>query len=375
MLTALDFALKDLAHDRSRSLLSITGLAVVVASYLILIALANAVASSLHATTLSRNLIVIQNDVIDPSDAVLDPSVIQAAEELIPGTIRRISPLAFRHTRVGGHVVQLRAAAQADWQPIHQLELLQGGWPAGEHEVVAGEGLALANGWQVGSVVQIFGSDFRIAGIFRSPGVAFASVWMPVDTFWRLFDTQHLYQAMIVQAAAGVDPETALQRLENDPRLAQAYAVYFEDNYSRHNIRALQDLSSFMSIVSGLALLGIVFGVYNASTLSSVERSREIGILRGIGFARPTVQRFLWLRSTVLAVLAYFFGLGLTAIFLASQRALAPLIVLGVPFEMRLTTGMAINTFAWVVCLSLFGAWLSTRGMFRQRVTALLSEA
>jgi ABC-type antimicrobial peptide transport system permease subunit len=151
--------------------------------------------------------------------------------------------------------------------------------------------------------------------------------------------------------------------------------VYFEDNYSRHNIRALQDMSSMLTIVSGVALLGIVFGVFNATTLSIVERSREIGILLGVGFAHRTVQRFIWLRSTLQALLAYTLGLLLAFVYLISQQALAPLIILGVPFVLKLTLGMAILGLGWVVGLAWLGALLSTRRMFNQRVIELLSEA
>lgn len=372
MLQALSFALKDLLHDRSRSLLSVIGLAVVVASYLVLLALANALGGALQATAVSRNLVVIQNDVIDPSDAVLEPQVIQAAQALIPEMVSRVSPLVVRHMRIGGRVVQLRAAAVEDWQPVYHLALVQGSWPSQEDEVAVGEGLALSNGWQVGSTVTIFGSQFRIAGIFRSPSIVFASLWMPVQSYWAVFNEQSRYQALTVQAAAGVDAERLLRRLQDDPRLSERYAVYFEDSYSSRNMRALQDLSSLMKIASAAALLGIVLGVYNASAMSSVERSREIGILRGIGFSHPAVQRLLWLRVTVLALAAYACGVGLAFLFLASQNALAPLIILSVPFTLRLSPAMLLGGLAWAAGLSLAGGWLSTRRLLRRQVTDLL---
>ena len=375
MLTALAFIFKDLLHDRSRTVLSVIGLGVVIASYFILNALAGALANSLSATTVSRNLIVIQNDLIDPSDAILDPQVIAAAESMQPEVLSRVSPIVFRHTRVGDNVVQLRAAAQEDWEPIHHLVLLEGAWPAHSREVVVGEGLALANGWEVGAPIGIFGSQFAIAGIFRSPGIAFASVWMPIETFWELFDTAHAYQALFVQAAAGVDPETVLQRLQDDPRLAGRFAVYFEDNYSRHNIRALQDMSSVMGIASRLALLGIVFGVFNATTLSAIERGRELGILLGVGFQQGRVRGLLWLRSALQALLGYGVGLAAAWGYTASQQANAPMIILGVPFVLRITPFMAASGLLWVLGLALIGAWLSTRRMFTRQVVELLNSA
>ena len=372
MLTSLRFVLVDTLHDRSRTALSILGLAVVIGCYFLLVSLSGAVANSLNISTISRNLIVIQNDSIDPSDAMLESQVIQAAQELIPDLVKRISPIVFRHTRVGGQVVQLRAAALEDWQPIYNLALLQGTWPVHDQEVLIGEGLALSNNWQVGSSVQIFGSDFIIAGICRSPGIAFASVWMPIDTFWTLFDTNHHYQALFVQAAVGVEAETLRLKLQNDPRLAGSYAVYFEDNYSRHNIRALQDMSSLMSLTSGVALLGIVFGVFNATTLSSAERSRELGILLSVGFSHARVQGLLWMRAILQALLAFGLGLCAALVYLKTQQATSPLVILGVPFNLTITPWMGLVGLSWSIGLAFLGAWFSTRRMFNLRVVELL---
>ena len=374
MLQVLRFSLADMLHDRSRTLLSITGLAVVVASYFILFASGRAFSSYLNVTTVSRNLIVIQNDMIDPSVAFLEPQVIQAAQDLIPATIRRISPIVFRHTRVGEHLVQLSATAVQDWEPVYHLVLLKGAWSGKGREIVVSEGIALANAWQVGSTVQIFGSSFSISGIFRSPGTAFASVWMPIETFRALFDTQRGYQALFVQPAVGVDPDTVRLRLQNDPRLADGYAVYFEDNYTRRKFQTLKDLSSMMTVMSGVALLGIVFGIFNAATLSTVERGRELGILLGIGFSHRTVRRLMLVRSILQGLLAYGVGLAAADLFFTSQQAFAPLVILGLPFSLKITPDMAASGLAWVIALALLGAWLSTRTLFKLRVVALLSK-
>ena len=375
MLQVLRFSLADMLHDRSRTLLSITGLAVVVASYFILFASGRAFSSYLNGTTVSRNLIVIQNDMIDPAVAFLEPQVIQAAQDLIPATIRRISPIVFRHTRVGEHMVQLSATAVQDWEPVYHLVLLKGAWPGKDKEIVVSEGIALANAWQVGQIVQIFGSSFSISGIFRSPGTAFASVWMPIETFRALFDTQRGYQALFVQPAVGVDPDTVRLRLQNDPRLADGYAVYFEDNYTRRKFQALKDLSSMMTVMSGVALLGIVFGIFNAATLSTVERGRELGILLGIGFSHRTVRRLMLVRSMLQGLLAYGVGLAAAYLFFISQQAFAPLVILGLPFFLKITPDMAASGLAWVVALAFLGAWLSTRTLFKLRVVALLSKS
>jgi putative ABC transport system permease protein len=371
-LASLGLILKDMLHDRSRMLLSITGLAVVIGCYFILVSLSEALVNALLTTTLSRNLIVIQNHLIDPTDAVLEPRVVQAAQELIPDSISQLSPLVFRHTRVEDQVVQLYASDQDDWQSIYHLALLSGAWPDGERQVVVGEGLAQANDWQAGKTVQIFGSEHTVSGIFRASGISYASVWMPIESFWSLFDTPRNYQALFVQAAPGVAPDAVLEKLQNDPRLTEEYAVYFEDNYARKNIRALQDMSSLMTIVGGIALLGIVFGVFNATTLSAVERSRDLGILLGLGFSQTRVRGMLWVRSILQALLAYSLGLGVTLVYLHAQQASAPFIILGVFFNLKITPLMAVTGLGWVIVLAFLGAWLSTRRMFNLKVVELL---
>jgi ABC-type antimicrobial peptide transport system permease subunit len=361
-----------MAHDLSRTLLSITGLAMVVASYFILSALAGVFTDLLNTTVVSRNLIIIQDDMIDPSDAVVESQVFNAARELMPEAISRVSPIVFRHIRVEDHVVQLRAAEPQDWEAVYHLALVEGTWPKGEREVVVGEGIAQVNAWEVGTPVEIFGSPFKVAGIFRAPGTAFASVWMPIHTFWAVFDTEHTYQALFVQAAEGVDAETVRLSLQNDTRLANHYAVYYEDHYTRRNIQSHIDLSSMMMVVSRIALLGIAFGIFNSTTLSIVERSRELGILLGVGFSHHKVRGFILLRAILLGGLAYGIGLALAFLYTTFQRAAEPIFIIGVPFDLVITPEMAASGLLWVAGLAVMGAWLSTRNLFANKVVELV---
>jgi ABC-type antimicrobial peptide transport system permease subunit len=388
MLLALRLSVQDLLRDRSRTLLSLIGLSVVISGYFILSALSGALSSYLSNTSINRNLIVIQKDVLDASDATIKPEVIEAARDLIPGKVSRISPNNFRHTSLGGHVVQLRASDPQDWEPVYHLVLIKGSWPGdddllssrtgatheSEAQIAAGEGIALTNNWQVGSDVEIFGTQFIISGIFRAPGSAFASVWMPSETFMKLFDIQRGFQSLLVLAAAGVDSEAVRAELENDPRLGGAYAVYFEDDYTQRGLQFLKDLSSLITISSLVALLGITFGIFNAVNLSTAEHGYEIGILLGIGFSQRRVRSFLLVRFTLLGLLAYTVGLAMALLYTTSQQLFNPLFVLGFPLVLQITPGMAFTGFCLVFTLALLSAWVSTRRLFNLQIVELLRE-
>jgi hypothetical protein len=137
MLLALRLSAEDLLRDRSRTLLSIIGLSVVIAGYFILSALSGALSSYLSNTTISRNLIVIQKDVLDASEALIEPQVIEAARDLIPNSVSRISPNNFHHTRMDGHVVQVRASDPHAWEPGYHLVLVPGPWHCTDQQLAS----------------------------------------------------------------------------------------------------------------------------------------------------------------------------------------------------------------------------------------------
>lgn len=372
MFLALRFSLIDLLHDRNRTLLSLLGLAVVVFSFIILAALAETLSSYLKINTLSQNLVVVRANIFDPAEDTLDPQVIEAAQALGETQISRIAPVVFRHTRLNDQVVQLRSTDIQHWQPVFGLQLIKGNWPAAPDEVILGEGLAQINQLEIGSTVEVFGREFILSGIFRAPGSNFASVWMPIEAAWDLFGTERGYQALILQVTAGADLTTVKERLQNDPRLADKYTVYLEDNYTRQNFDRMEYFGDIMEIASLLALLGIVFGVSNLVNLSIVERNRDLGILRGMGFSTRTLTSIISARFLILSLVAYAFGAGSAIIYTLGQQTFAPFYVLELPLVWKITPRILLTGLIWVLVLTLLGTWLSTRNISRQRVAELI---
>ena len=372
MFTATLFILKDMRHDWGRTLLALLGLAVVIFCYQILISLADTFADYLAAPGVSRNLIVTQAEFIDPSDASLDPAALEAARSLEPGLVHRTSPVMFRQIRIGDRLVALRSAPIEDWQSIFHLTLIEGSWPTQPLEVVVGEGAARANHWTLGSILLIYGSQFHVSGIFRAPGASFATVWMPFDQALQLFGPRRPYQGMYVQVADNADVVEVRARLQADPRLSGRYTVFLEDNYTNRNNQFMKDFRSLMLIASGLALLAVVFGTFTTTSLSLVERSREIAILRSVGFTPVRVQEFLLLRAILQGLLAYLLGLSAAWVYVTYQQAGERLFIEGLPIFFQISANQVISGAVWVCAMAALGAWLSSRWMMSLQVADLL---
>ncbi|MCI0519515.1 MAG: ABC transporter permease [Chloroflexi bacterium] len=366
---------RDLLHHRGEALLAALGMAVVIFSYLILSALAQTLQDAAQLSTPSRNLIVLPNDVFDPSAANVSPQAVQAVAALQPNPLERVSPLIFRHTRIDHKLAYLRAAPLEDWETVHHLALLAGEWPGPAGEAAIGEGAARAHGWQISDVLRIFGQDFRVTAVFRSPGGVYASVWLPLEAAQELFAPRRASQMLILQPAPQANLEALRQQIQSLPALSGGYAVFFEEAYNRQHLVMGKDFASLLRVVSGIALLSILFGIYNSVQLSASERMREIVILRAVGFRPAVIRSALALRALLLGGLAYALGLAAAWAFTAYLAAYRPLFILGWSLVFALDWRSTLTALAWTLLLTPAGAWLATLGVFQQGVAAALREA
>jgi ABC-type antimicrobial peptide transport system permease subunit len=311
---------------------------------------------------------------IDLGDSVLDDSALHAAEQMPSNLISRVSPVIFRHLRINDHLIQLRAARVEDWTTVFHMELLEGKWPKDFGEVAVGEGTAKANDWKIGSTVEIFGSEFRISAITLSPGLAFSSIWMPLNQAQVHFGKKNVYQMMVVQVAQNADAENVKLLLQTDPQLTGKYSVFFEDTYSQRNTKILKDMSSLMNICSSLALLAVTFGTYTSTNLSLTERGREIGILRAIGFPHNYLGKLLGLRAALQGFMAYTAGLAAALLFIAYRQAYAQVFVLGFNISFMMTWQIIFGGLLLTSTLALLGAWLSSRRLMHLSVNHMLKD-
>ncbi len=72
---AFYFLMADIRHDRTKTLLTLLGLSAVVFCYFLMGALSNSLGDFYSAGPTGQNLIIIQSELIDPTDARMDVEV------------------------------------------------------------------------------------------------------------------------------------------------------------------------------------------------------------------------------------------------------------------------------------------------------------
>ena len=357
------FTFKDLIHDRWRSLMTILSLAVVVAGYLLLASLSRAFLTVGKQSRVTHNLVILSASAVDPMESSLDESVLLAAQEIAPGGIRRVFPTLFRHMQIGNSILQVRAVPQAEMPGALSLGLLQGAWPSGLHEVVVGEDLARAESWKVGSIVNIYGTDFLVTGIVRARDSNLSAIWMTYPAGQNLFGMQHGFQVGYLALALSADPESVRAALQTDPRIASRYTVYLENAVSEGYNQLNHNLVSLSSIMSIVSLLAITFGIYNSTSMSLTERSYEISLLHVVGFTRGKLRGFLFARALVLTTAAYALGWMVLAAYFNYRNLHAPLGFSEAPLTFSLTISATLFGLGLSAAFAFLGVWL-TSGRF-----------
>jgi putative ABC transport system permease protein len=237
------------------------------------------------------------------------------------------------HPEAGGRgrrMVQLRGVEDPVIAGmIHELTLHEGGaWfdtgagvqsvPGGGNEqyvqAVLGEGLAREMGRDVGKPTLVVGDTFTlgprqwvVVGLMKSAGKTFDSeVWAKRKVTGEMLrkDTR---STAVFRVASGLDPATVAKEMTTQftsPKIiARTETEYFESLNATNK--------TFLYAIIGVAVImavGGIFGVMNTMFAAVAQRTREIGMLRIIGFARWQVLVSFFLEAILLSIIGGLLG-------------------------------------------------------------------
>ena len=80
-------------------------------------------------------------------------------------------------------------------------------WPDAPRQVVVSEGAARLGSWEIGSTVNIYGTDFQVSGLVSTDENAFGSVWMTLAEGRQLFGTSRGFQVGYLTLVPSANPE------------------------------------------------------------------------------------------------------------------------------------------------------------------------
>jgi putative ABC transport system permease protein len=181
-------------------------------------------------------------------------------------------------------------------------------------QAVLGEGIAREMGRDAGKPTLAVGDTFSlgprqwvVVGVMNSAGKTFDSeVWAKRKVAGEMLRKDSRSTA-VFRVADGLDPEQVAKQMTQEFKspaiIAQTETTYFESLSSTN-----KQFLYMIVVVAALMAVGGIFGVMNTMFAAVAQRTREIGMLRILGFARWQVLVAFFLEAILLSVIGGLLG-------------------------------------------------------------------
>jgi putative ABC transport system permease protein len=204
----------------------------------------------------------------------------------------------------------------------------------------------------------------RIAGVYYDYTTEGGLAVMDRGLFQRLWRDPWL-NSIVIYLLPGADPEAVRQEILR--RLPSREDLVIFSNRAL-KARVLEIFDQTFAITYALEIVALVvaaLGILNTLIASVLERYREIGILRSLGFTRGGIQRIILCEAACMGMLANLLGalaglaLSLILIYVINKQSFGWTIQF--TFPARLMVEYAVLTFLASLAAGYFPAWRASR--------------
>jgi putative ABC transport system permease protein len=300
---------KNLWRQRVRSLLAILGISLGIATIIALGAIADGMEQNLIATLRSGKADFSIGQAHAPMIVLSSVPEARLYEIARWPEIKQAVGALVAFASFPGNPYFLTIGIEPEAFELGGVTLLEGRAfsPYAEDEVLLGKIAANTLGIKLGDVVEIDLRRFRVVGIYETGNLLEdGGALLPLRTLQKLKNRPAELTVILVRVHEGVSVEDVIARVEREyggSLITLRSAEEFNRNYqSLSLVRAGSWLISLLALVIG----GI--GVMNTMIMSVFERTREIGILRAVGWRRRRVLQLILGESLMLGAIAAIVG-------------------------------------------------------------------
>jgi ABC-type antimicrobial peptide transport system permease subunit len=312
-----NFIFKNLFRRKTRTLLTVLGIAVGVSMIVALGAIGEGLrtgyasmfgGSGADLTLMQKGSYDITLSGVD-EQAIADIAAVPGVKEATGMIVGNISAPGAAYFFIFGYDPNGFAFEKfrlVEGQPLGQTRRSAGN----VREIMLGKQAAEVMKMKVGDLIRLTGGTFKVIGIYSS-GDGFEDAASIVS----LSDAQQLLQKYRQVGAVQVKVK--------DPRQIEALRAHLEKQFPRlsatqsgevaDQAQMVQYIQVFAVIIALLALLVGGVGMTNTVMMSMFERTREIGTLRAIGWRRRRVMLMIFGESLLLGVIGGAIGCALGA--------------------------------------------------------------
>jgi putative ABC transport system permease protein len=153
----------------------------------------------------------------------------------------------------------------------------------------------------LGRRIQLGRSNWTVVGVFSDGGSTRESeVWGDLDALQQDVHFGHGFSAVHLAIKPGNDASFATA-LESDPRLL--LDTMPERRFYAQQSRVADQMRGLGLLLAGILGVGAAFGGMNTMYSAVARRTREVGLMRALGFSRVSILSAFFFESVLLALI------------------------------------------------------------------------
>jgi len=359
--------LKNLLRRRTRTLLSLLGIAIGIAAIIAFNAVARGFKASLdqYMHDSGAQVLVVNRSAMAPEYSRISKGEVEAmgtvpgVDHVSPGTFTIIAGRVLQKVKPGTRLKFLTVFGRIPGDRLVEKfrHATEGKLLAAEDEMILGNDAARDLGVKLGDTLTLLNRTFRIVGVYQSD-VKFESAGCVIASAVVQQELQmgSSVGLCFLYLKDGADWKKIRDMIEEKlPNLAAIQTKDFTQYYSQ-----LDYIDWFVWIVSLISVIVGGLGVLNTMLMAVSERTREIGTLRAVGWSRGQVLRLIMTEGLLISAVGGGVGLALGTFGAETLIHWAPR-----GLDTRYSALLFVQGFSIALALGFFGAlypaWQASR--------------
>jgi putative ABC transport system permease protein len=315
------YNLRSVKERWTSSVVAVLGIAGTVAVFVAMLALARGFQVALTSSGLPDNVKVQQVGADSEMTSAMEIGAVRVVEDAplvahagsdprVSAEVVVLANLLMRGTTADANV-QVRGVSPRVLSVRDNVRIVQGRFfTPGLYELVAGKNAARSyEGVDLGKTVRIGPGQWKVVGIFDAGGSAFDSeIWADANIVNGAYQRPPgVYQSVTAKLRSAEDFTAFKTALERDPRAklqASREPAYYESQ-SQLVTTLITVLGTIVAIVMGL---GAILAALNTMYSAVSERSREIAVLRALGFQGGSIILSFLAEALIIAIIGGVIG-------------------------------------------------------------------
>jgi len=299
---------RHLWRRKARSLLTMLGIGIGVAAVIALGAMAQGIVEGYAAFAggSGADLLVTQAESYDLTLSTVDEQVGERIAQL--AGVRNVSGVMFNIVQMEGIPYFIVGGYDPEEVAIQHFKIVEGQPLMHEKQAILGRQAAENLHKSIGDTIKLYETPFRIVGIYET-GQSFedGGAVIPLSDAQLIFKKprQVAFFEVQVRDPTQIDAvQTRIEQLFDEVSVSKAADVA-DDQAMVQSLWAMAWGISFIAILIG----GL--GMMNTMIMAVFEQTREIGVLRAVGWRKGRVLRLVLSQALVLSLLGGVLGVGI----------------------------------------------------------------